>query len=79
MLCDSKDVPNCNIFKCRFVQFSSEIMKKVFYLTLKALFVLKIFEVLSWFSGNVEKRLEIIETTDYKTYTIKIEISTQHL
>ena len=35
-----------------------EMMKKVFYFTLKALFVLKIFKFLSWHFGHVEKRLD---------------------
>ena len=37
-----------------------KMMKNAFYLTLKALFVLKIFKFLSWFFGHVEKtgRLE---------------------
>ena len=91
MLCESKDALNCNIFKCEFVKFTSEMMKKAFYFTLKALFVIKILEVLSWLFGNVEKRLDykakvnfkiyqfIIVTTNYKAYTIKSKISIQRL
>ena len=33
----------------------SKMMKKVFYFILKAFFVLKIFEFLSWLFGHVEK------------------------
>ena len=32
-----------------------KMMKNVFYLILKALFVLKIFKFLSWLFGHVEK------------------------
>ena len=34
------------------------MMKNAFYFTLKALFVLKIFEFFSWIFGHVEKRLD---------------------
>ena len=39
---------------------SLKMMKNAFYFTLKALFVLKIFTILSWIFGHVEKtaRLE---------------------
>ena len=32
--------------------------EKCFYFTLKALFIIKIFEFLSWHFGHVEKRLD---------------------
>ena len=35
-----------------------QLMKNAFYFTLKALFVIKIFKVLSWLFGHVEKRLD---------------------
>ena len=35
-----------------------KIMKNAFYFALKALFLLKIFEFLSWFSGYTDKRLD---------------------
>ena len=35
-----------------------KMMKNAFHFTLKALFVLKIFKILSWFFGHVEKQLE---------------------
>ena len=35
-----------------------KMMKNVFYFTLKALFVLKVFKFLSWISGHVEKWLD---------------------
>ena len=37
---------------------SLKIMKNYSYLTLKALFVLKLFKFLSWLFGNVEKKLD---------------------
>ena len=49
--------------------------KNSFYFTLKALFILKIFEFLSWLFGYVRKRfekkakvnLEIYDVTNWKT------------
>ena len=35
-----------------------KMMKNALYFTLKDLFVLKIFKFLSWFFGQVEKRLD---------------------
>ena len=35
-----------------------KIMKNAFYITWKALFILKIFKFLSWLLGHVEKRLD---------------------
>ena len=35
-----------------------KMMKNAFYITLEALFVLKIFKILSYFFGHVEKRLD---------------------
>ena len=34
-----------------------KVMRNVFYFTLKALYVLKIFQFLFWFFGQVEKRV----------------------
>ena len=42
------------IFIC-FNESPLKIMKKAFYFVLKALFILKIFKLLSWLSGHVEK------------------------
>ena len=41
-----------------FNETTLKMMKNTFYFTLKALFVLKIFKVLSWLFGHVEKRLD---------------------
>ena len=35
-----------------------KIMENVFYFTLKALFVTKMFQILSWLFGYVSKRLD---------------------
>ena len=56
---------NCEIFKGALLGLRHflatvtpfKMMKNAFYLTLKALFVLKIFKFLSWLFGHVEKRL----------------------
>ena len=46
------------------------MMKNAFCLTLKALFVLKIFKFLSWFFGHVEKRLELKDKGNFKIYHV---------
>ena len=49
---------------------SLEMMKNAFYFTLKALLVLKIFKLLSWIFGHVEKRLDEKDKVNFKTYNI---------
>ena len=46
------------------------MMKNAFYLTLKVLFVLKIFKFLSWLSGHVEKRLDLDDKSNFKIYDV---------
>ena len=43
-------------------------MKNAFYLTLKALFVLKIFQFLSQLFGHEEKRLDQKDKLNFKIY-----------
>ena len=43
-------------------------MKNAFYFILKALFLLKIFKFLSWYSGHVEKRLGYKENVNFKIH-----------
>ena len=43
---------------CLTTETPLKMMKNVFYFTLKALFVLKIFKFLSWLFGHLEKRLD---------------------
>ena len=45
-----------------------KLMKNAFYFTSKALFVLKIFKLLSWLFGHVAKRLEKRDQVDFKFY-----------
>ena len=45
-------------------------MKNAFYLTSKALFVLKIFKFLSWLFGYVEKRLHEKDKVNFKFYDV---------
>ena len=40
---------------CKFNDSPSKMMNNAFYFILKALFVLKIFKLLSWLFGHVEK------------------------
>ena len=47
--------PSENICVARFIESPLKIMKNAFYFMLKAFFVLKIFKVLSWLFGHVEK------------------------
>ena len=42
------------------------MMKNAFYFTLKTLFVLKIFKILSQFSDHVEKQLEKKDKINFK-------------
>ena len=43
----------------------------LFYFMLKALFVLEIFNFLSWVFGYVEKRLDKKSMVNFKTYDVK--------
>ena len=43
-------------------------MKNVFYFTLKAVFVLKIFKFLPWLYGHVEKLLDQKDKVNFKIY-----------
>ena len=47
--------PSKKVFFICFNNSPSKVMKNVFYFILKALFVLKIFKLLSWVFGHVEK------------------------
>ena len=49
---------------------SLKMMKNVFYFTSKALFVLKIFEFLSWLFGLVAKRLDKKDRVNFKSYDV---------
>ena len=46
------------------------MMKNVFYFSLKALFVLKIFKFLSCLFGHVEKRLDWKDEVKFKIYDV---------
>ena len=46
-------------------------MKNAFYLTLKALFIPKIFKFLWWHLGHVEKRLDQKNEVDFQIYDVK--------
>ena len=46
------------------------MMKNAFYLTLEALFVLKIFKFLSWLFGHVAKRLDKKDKVNFKFYDV---------
>ena len=46
-------------------------MKNTFYITLKALFVLRIFKFLSWLFDHVEKRLELKDKFISKFMTLQ--------
>ena len=45
-------------------------MKNVFYFTLKAFFVFKIFKFLSWLQGQVGKQLDMKDKVNFKNYDI---------
>ena len=47
-----------------------KMMKNAFYFTLKVLFVLKIFKVLSWVLGDSEKRLDHKDNVNFKAYDV---------
>ena len=47
-----------------------KMMKNAFYLTLEALFVLKIFKFLSWLFGHVAKRLDKKDKVNFKFYDV---------
>ena len=42
--------------------------KNAFYFILKALFVVKIFTLLSWLFGDVEKQLDLKDEVNFKIY-----------
>ena len=46
------------------------MMKKAFYFTSKAPFVLKIFKFLSWLFGHVAKRLDKKDKLSFKVYDV---------
>ena len=45
-------------------------MKNVFYLLLKALFVIEILQILSWLFGYVEKRRDNKAKVNFKIYDV---------
>ena len=47
-----------------------KMMKNYFYFTLKAFFILKIFRILSWIFGYIEKRLEWKDKVSFKIYGV---------
>ena len=47
-----------------------KIMKNVFYFTLKAFFVPKIFKFLSWFFGHVVKLLDCKDKANFKIHDV---------
>ena len=49
---------------------SLKIMKNAFYFTLKAVFVLKLFKLLSWLFGHVWKWLDHRDKVNFETYDI---------
>ena len=57
------------LFFC-IVNSPSKIMKNAFYFTLKALFVLKIFEFLSWLFGHVGKSAWLEIKVNIKIYYV---------
>ena len=52
-----------------------KMMKNAFYVTLKALFVLKIFKFLSWYFGHVEKRVDLKDKVNFNQLRISINTS----
>ena len=50
---------------------SLKMIKKSFYFALKSLFILKVFKVLSWLFGHVEKRLDYKDNVDFEIYDVK--------
>ena len=53
-----------------------KLIKNAFYITLKALFVLKVLKFLSWLFGHVGKRLEYSQTFFFKIKITHISGST---
>ena len=51
-------------------QGPSKMTKNAFYFSLKALFVIKIFKLLSWLFGHVEKRLDEKDKVNFKIYDV---------
>ena len=49
-----------------------KVIENAFYFTLKALFVLKIFKVLSSIFGHVEKRFDFKDKVNFKFYDVTI-------
>ena len=45
-------------------------MKNVFYFILKALSVIKIFKVLSWLFGHIEKELDYKDQVNFEAYAV---------
>ena len=45
-------------------------MKNAFYITLKAFFILKIFQLLSWLFGHVEKCFDWKDKVHFKIYDV---------
>ena len=51
------------------------MMRNAFYLTLNALFILKIFKFLSWLFGHVEKRLDQKDKINFKICDFKTRLT----
>ena len=45
-------------------------MKNAFYFTSKALFILKVFNFLSWLFGRVAKQLDVRDKVNFKIYDV---------
>ena len=54
------------------------MMKNAFYFTSKALFVLKIFQFLSWIFGYVAKQLDQKEKVNFKHYDVTAWLTNNH-
>ena len=57
------------VFIC-FNESPLKLMKNVFYLLLKALFVIEILKILSWLFGYVEKRRDNKAKVNFKIYDV---------
>ena len=44
------------------------MMKNTFYFTLKDIFILNISRFLSWYFGDIEKRLDLKDKVNFKIY-----------
>ena len=53
-------------------------MKNAFYFTLKVLFAVKIFKVLSWLFWYVGKRIDKKARVDFITYDVKTSETNNH-